>query len=688
MSSAPSLAAVASTDWKRQENGSKHHTAQYPGKELVVRRGLPFTVTVAFRGAPPAASSLKFTVERGATSALQAKTRQTFGVSGTPPSGSWGASQASATSSSATFSVTSPATAAIGRYQLSLKSGGGSSSLGTFVLLFNPWLSGDDVFMPKDAEREEYVLSEFGVVFAGSASRISNFGWNFGQFQDDILDICLSLLDRSLSYRKDSAADLSRRNDPKYVGRVLSAMINSNDDSGVLLGNWSGNYSGGESPSSWSGSVDILRKWKTSGFKPVRYGQCWVFAGVLATVLRCLGIPSRTISNFNSAHDADRTLTVDTYYDTAGNPLNRGVDSVWNFHVWNEGWFARPDLGAKYNGWQILDATPQERSTGIFQCGPASLAAVKEGDVDLDFDAPFVFAEVNADRVTWTYNTTTGETKRLYSETKSIGQQTSTKAVGSYARQDVTSSYKYPEGSTEERNVFNKARQKLNLNAFNAIARLPPKPSVSGQFKVGDTLKVGEDVSLELVLTNEASEQMSVTASMTAWSIVYTGLRVHEVWKKNLEVALGPKEEKRFPITISYAAYEQQLTADNMIRTTALCQVAGGSDAVVEADIALSNPSLSMKVLGPAQVSQKSTVEVTFTNPLSQELKDCVLLAEGSDLLEGKLKIDSPPLKAKETSKLQFQISPSKGGTKQLLVNFSCDRFQDIKAFEMVKVAD
>lgn len=67
--------------------------------------------------------------------------------------------------------------------------------------------------------------------------------------------------------------------------------------------------------------------------------------------------------------------------------------------------------------------------------------------MDLDFDSPFVFAEVNADRVTWTYNTTTGETKRLYSETKSIGQFTSTKAVGSYARQDVTSSYKYPEGN-------------------------------------------------------------------------------------------------------------------------------------------------------------------------------------------------------------------------------------------------
>lgn len=83
---------------------------------------------------------------------------------------------------------------------------------------------------------------------------------------------------------------------------------------------------------------------------------------------------------------------------------------------------------------------------GIFQCGPASLKAIKEGDVDLDFDSPFVFAEVNADRITWTYDIQTREAKPISSETKSIGQFTSTKAIGSYARVDVTNDYKYSEG--------------------------------------------------------------------------------------------------------------------------------------------------------------------------------------------------------------------------------------------------
>ena len=38
---------------------------------------------------------------------------------------------------------------------------------------------------------------------------------------------------------------------------------------------------------------------------------------------------------------------------------------------------------------------------GIFQCGPASVEAVKNGHVSHLYDAKFVFAEVNADSIEW-----------------------------------------------------------------------------------------------------------------------------------------------------------------------------------------------------------------------------------------------------------------------------------------------
>lgn len=68
------------------------------------------------------------------------------------------------------------------------------------------------------------------------------------------------------------------------------------------------------------------------------------------SVCRALGIPSRVVSNLVSAHDANATLTVDKYYnldneELDNDPFNEaGVDSIWNYHVWNDVWMARPDL--------------------------------------------------------------------------------------------------------------------------------------------------------------------------------------------------------------------------------------------------------------------------------------------------------------------------------------------------------
>lgn len=59
----------------------------------------------------------------------------------------------------------------------------------------------------------------------------------------------------------------------------------------------------------------------------------------------------------------------------------------------------RPDLPPGYGGWQIIDATPQETSDKIMRCGPASVAAIKKGEVGYLYDTPFVFSEVNADIV-------------------------------------------------------------------------------------------------------------------------------------------------------------------------------------------------------------------------------------------------------------------------------------------------
>lgn len=85
-------------------------------------------------------------------------------------------------------------------------------------------------------------------------------------------------------------------------------------------------------------------------------------------------------------------------------------------------------------------------TAGVFRCGPASVNAVKKGEVYLPYDTGFIFAEVNGDRVYWQVNDADGSMIVDGKETHSVGKYISTKAPGSDRRLNVTDDYKYGEG--------------------------------------------------------------------------------------------------------------------------------------------------------------------------------------------------------------------------------------------------
>nr|XP_033819130.1 protein-glutamine gamma-glutamyltransferase 6-like isoform X2 [Geotrypetes seraphini] len=587
--------AILKFDLQPALNKTEHHTDCYRSSELIVRRGQDFRITLTLNRAVKPEESILFTAETGPSPSESCNTKVTFPLSKPGTKGeTWWATYESGDSNDLDVTVCSPTTAVIGYYRFSAKILSKSKttlkSLNKFMLLFNPWASDDDVYMPKEEERQEYVLTDHGIIYVGHEKYIQERGWNYGQFETDILETSLAILDQSLNHCQDPALDCSQRSDPVYISRVVSAMINSNDDKGVLVGNWSGKYLGGISPLRWYGSTDILLKWYKRKFTSVKFGQCWVFAGVGCTVLRCLGIPARVVTNFSSAHDTNANLSIDEYYDHLGEPKKLSKDSIWNFHVWNEGWFARKDLGSAFDGWQVLDATPQEISEGIYCCGPTSVTAIKEGHVDLDYDAPFVYSEVNADRVFWIYYSDK-KAERVYSDTRTVGQCISTKAVGSFQRMDVTNSYKYP-------------------------------------------------------------------------------------------------EEEHIPFDIPYSKYKKYLNNAEMMEVTAVCETEDGIKTLVRKDLCLESPPIDIKFTGKAIVNKPVDVEVTFVNPISVTVKDCVLVIEGSGLLEGQLKRSVPSLEPNELSRIQFEIVPSKSGPKQLLAGLTSKMFSDVKGFQGVEVAE
>ncbi|KQL12596.1 hypothetical protein AAES_36842 [Amazona aestiva] len=148
----------------------------------------------------------------GPSPAESQQTKATFNLSEEGASG-WSSTQELSEPGCMNFITFSPANAVNGQYQLKLQivSGNKSSAtlLGQFVLLFNPWCPNDDAYMTNEKEQWEYVLNDTGIIFQGLEKYIQREAWNYGQFEEDILDISLAILDQSLNHCQDSAVDVS-----------------------------------------------------------------------------------------------------------------------------------------------------------------------------------------------------------------------------------------------------------------------------------------------------------------------------------------------------------------------------------------------------------------------------------------------------------------------------------------------
>ncbi|KAM3922483.1 protein-glutamine gamma-glutamyltransferase 5-like [Leptodactylus fuscus] len=707
-----------------QKNNVLHHTEEISDNRLIIRRGQPFLIALQFNGREyqEGTDNIIFMVETGPWPDEASGTKAVFPLKKALIRRTWSAAVERSGPNSMMVVIMPSSNAIIGQYTLKVQIAKGTKAttykLGTFVLLFNPWCADDDVFLDDEPKRQEYVMNDYGFVYQGNRKWITQCPWNYGQFEDDIVDISLRILDKNLNYLQDAFKDLSLRNNPMYVSRVVCAMINSNDDNGVLQGNWGEDYENGVRPSAWNGSTAILRQWYKRDCEPVKYGQCWVFAAVMCTVMRSLGIPTRVITNFDSAHDTNNNLIIDEYYDSTGKKLPKeSHDSIWNFHVWCECWMARRDLPPGYGGWQVLDPTPQETSNGIYCCGPTSVKAIKEGEVHLNYDAPFVFSMVNADCVTWTIYGTKKE--KHFCDPQLVGNRISTKCVGTDEREDITHTYKHDEGTIEERKAFLKALQRLSRRSIMSSSNGAPHSDISNgfssngmapehaplpdhdeqlnrplsdaklllKFKLTESPQLGQTISLALLSINLLPVAKTLKLSFSAQSLKHRGKPGVQFWKDSKYIDLGPKEEKWLLLQIPYSQYGKYLEENNLIRVSAVGeQNVTWEKVLVERDITLAMPQITINPMGSAQVNKPCKIQLTFSNPLNEDVSNSLLVIQGSGLVKSHMKILVGSMKAKERSVLEFELVPYKVGLKQLQVHFGSNKFQVIKGYRTIIV--
>ncbi|XP_051946946.1 protein-glutamine gamma-glutamyltransferase 2-like [Xyrauchen texanus] len=657
-------------------NNTDHRTQLNSMDRLMVRRGQPFTITLHLQPGPhfQNGANVNFIVQTGPVPSVDAQTEAKFSVSKFISRSCWSATADLMSENTASLTVCSHPNAPIGVYKLILDQEAGVV-LGDFVLLFNPWCKRDSVYLISEAEREEYILSQDGLIYRGIPKRITALPWTFGQFEPGILDICLQILDENPKYINDAALDCSERRNPVYVTRVLSAMINSDDDKGVLEGNWSGEYEDGVKPTAWKDSCTILRQWSNGSCRRVRYGQCWVFAAVACTVSRALGIPCRIVTNFGSAHDSNGDLLMERFYNEFDD--NISDDFIWNFHVWVESWMTRSDLTLGYEGWQASDPTPQQRSDGVYCCGPAPVRAIKEGELTVQYDVPYVYAEVNADVVEY-IKLRDGRVFKMGGSATAVGKFISTKAVGRDEKEDITHNYKYPEGSEEERKVNEKA------NHHNRLVQTGEEPGLQIKIRVTPDMQIGSDFDVYAQLKNNTMVTKTCRVMFYAQAVSYNG-KLGETCglSEFTEINLGSTEGGKVTLRLEYAEYGKAITQDRMIKLVALLIDAETREFFrATKTIVLDSPEITVNILGVPKVGRSLVADLALLNPLPEPLENCVFIIHGANLTDQPITHEVGKVGPKEFVTAKLEFTPKQPRQRKLIIDFASDKLHNIETYE------
>ena len=604
-------ARILEFDCKVDANKKNHHTDNFT-TEFVLRRGSTFDVDMRLsREYAPTCYDIRFAIVHnfdGSDTTIAIPTYE-----GPVPEGEWGAVViGSATNEDSTetvsFHLQIPANAPVGAYkafrtELWMTSTEErvdwdhyTSSLAPdpVVVIFNPWSPDDQVGDLDPSQLDEYVLAEKGLIWKGAYPYDEYpIPWTFDQFKDRTLSLVLGQL-----YGLSS----SERADARLVSRHFANKVNANDSDGLLVGKWEPPYDEDSTPAwEWAGTDTIIGALSTPSGGPVKYGQCWNFAGLLTTLLRCVGIPSRPVTNYRSGVDLAQPIDkiVDLYKTVEGKwDYDRPeFEIIWNFHVWCD---------AYIDGWNAVDGTPVDRA-GVYKAGPAPHYDIYN-DLGGPYDVDWFFAAVDGDVRVWQAKAAGGDTL-LGTNTQHIGRDITTKHIASEDANDITHLYKTPE---EQMMMV-----AMSLSDLEVVASIP------------ETVTIGSDVIWRIDLINTSDVAQTTRTIMSGCAIQYNGSVISPLDSLDVITELAPGDSDSVELVITPDDY-MQWTKETLTLEIGfnVRDLSSGEDYgdLRRTGLITPLPALVLSSGEPIEVGDTVTIEARWKNPSTYAFKNAKLL--------------------------------------------------------------
>ena len=200
----------------------------------------------------------------------------------------------------------------------------------------------------------------------------------------------------------------------------------------------------------------------------------------------------------------------------------------------------RDDLPPGYEGWQVLDATSQDKQSGRFRIGPAPVMAIRERKSGKEwlYDGEFVISEIGADvrylRVG--KNFSNGTNKHLsvaHVSHDEVGVALVTSGGEQTSPLDLTEDYKEP---MEEKPV--------PTGILSGSRFPPPSKDCTCEVKTSDGSALGEEIVVTVTIGNRGAMMRIVDGRVVGTIIHYTGQPVRNFMSMQFTGVISPGQSE------------------------------------------------------------------------------------------------------------------------------------------------
>lgn len=263
-----------------------------------------------------------------------------------------------------------------------------------------------------------------------------------------------------------------------------------------------------------------------------------------------------------------------------------------------------------------------------------------------------------------------------------IGQLISTKSPGKWERLDITSSYKHPEKTKEERETMLKALQQSE-NLFSRYYLNEDFNDIHFNFELLDDIKIGQPFSVAIVMKNRSkNKNYTVNVILRVDCVLYTG-RVKDPVKRDQvsrTIKAGTTEEIKMNVT--YEEYVKRLLDQCAFNIACLATVEDTKfEYFAQDDFRVRKPDIKIKLVGTPTQNQEILAEVMLENPLPVSLKKGKFLIQGPGLEKQlELKIGYT-VESGLKANAGFKFTPPKSGRNTIVAKFTSKELDDVDGF-------